>query len=70
MNPKERETFLYEKIYNKVEENIKVIDKMTEEGHPGRNSKKSIVEDKNHFEWLGVTSKYSQLRPIFEEILL
>ena len=71
LDPKERKEFLDAKLQSKIEESIRIVDKM-KNNHldQARGSNKSIHDDNNHFEWLGVTNKYTQLRPIFEEILL
>jgi hypothetical protein len=62
--PKERKELLEGKIQGKIEEGIRIVDKMSN-NHEARASTKSIHEENNHFEWLGVKSKYTELRPIF-----
>ena len=48
MQPKQRVNYLYEKIYNQIEEATKVIDKATMDKDE-RGSDKNIVKNSNHF---------------------
>lgn len=73
MSEEERERFVTEKIQAQVEESVKIVDRMAEDElwkckNNGSTAKDAIKS--KHFEWLGVQTKYTKLRPIFEEILL
>jgi len=48
MDPKEREKVLYDKIYGKVQESLKILEKRRDEDNP-RNSEKRTDQPNNHF---------------------
>lgn len=64
MDPARRPQQLREVLQARIEEGTRVVEGGREEtaGEAG--------QQENHFEWLGLRTKYTQLRPIFEEILL
>jgi len=66
MDARGRKTYIENKIQGKIEEQIRIVDRIASNHEQVKSSHKSIQHESNHFEWLGVDSKYTQLRPIFE----
>lgn len=63
MEPEQRQKLMQNIIQSKIEEGLKIVEKGKEEETMTRSTINEGQE--NHFEWLGLKTKYTELRPIF-----
>ena len=64
MEPEQRQKLMQDIIQNRIEEGLRIVEKGREEETMTRSTMNEAQE--NHFEWLGLRTKYTELRPIFE----
>jgi hypothetical protein len=64
MEPAQRQKMLQQVLQDRIEESMRVVERKGEEDAVGK-SVLGQTEQENHFEWLGLRTKYTQLRPIF-----